>query len=208
MFRSTFVQMGIATAIATISVSAPAYANEDGGDDAMFSGFSEDDAMFSGAIVSDTELSDQRGGFAFAGMDIKLGADIRTFLENELVLHTIITIDENGYNRAQTVSGALTLADVDTIRNNVLSNGSITMNVGNSQVFLANEGRTAIIHGSEGALQNILINTASNIIASQEVTATLDLGGYDGFAATITADQLGRSMGDDITRSITGAFGG
>ena len=208
MFRSTFVQMGIATAIATISVSAPAYANEDGGDDAMFSGFSEDDAMFSGAIVSDTELSDQRGGFAFAGMDIKLGADIRTFLENELVLHTIITIDENGYNRAQTVSGALTLADVDTIRNNVLSNGSITMNVGNSQVFLANEGRTAIIHGSEGALQNILINTASNIIASQEVTATLDLGGYDGFAATITADQLGRSMGDDITRAITGAFGG
>ena len=208
MFRSTFVQMSIATAIATISVSAPAYANEDGGDDAMFSGFSEDDAMFSGAIVSDTELSDQRGGFAFAGMDIKLGADIRTFLENELVLHTIITIDENGYNRAQTVSGALTLADVDTIRNNVLSNGSITMNVGNSQVFLANEGRTAIIHGSEGALQNILVNTASNIIASQEVTATLDLGGYDGFAATITADQLGRSMGDDITRSITGAFGG
>ena len=208
MFRSTFVQMGIATAIATISVSAPAYANEDGGDDAMFSGFSEDDAMFSGAIVSDTELSDQRGGFAFAGMDIKLGADIRTFLENELVLHTVITIDENGYNRAQTVSGALTLADVDTIRNNVLSNGSITMNVGNSQVFLANEGRTAIIHGSEGALQNILVNTASNIIASQEVTATLDLGGYDGFAATITADQLGRSMGDDITRSITGAFGG
>ncbi len=208
MFRSTFVQMGIATAIATISVSAPAYANEDGGDDAMFSGFSEDDAMFSGAIVSDTELSDQRGGFAFAGMDIKLGADIRTFLENELVLHTVITIDENGYNRAQTVSGALTLADVDTIRNNILSNGSITMNVGNSQVFLANEGRTAIIHGSEGALQNILVNTASNIIASQEVTATLDLGGYDGFAATITADQLGRSMGDDITRAITGAFGG
>ena len=208
MFRSTFVQMGIATAIATISVSAPAYANEDGGDDAMFSGFSEDDAMFSGAIVSDTELSDQRGGFAFAGMDIKLGADIRTFLENELVLHTVITIDGNGYNRVQTVSGALTLADADTIRNNILSNGSITMNVGNSQVFLANEGRTAIIHGSEGALQNILVNTASNIIASQEVTATLDLGGYDGFAATITADQLGRSMGDDITRSITGAFGG
>ena len=208
MFRSTFVQMGIATAIATISVSAPAYANEDGGDDAMFSGFSDDDAMFSGAIVSDTELSDQRGGFAFAGMDIKLGADIRTFLENELVLHTVITIDGNGYNRVQTVSGALTLADADTIRNNILSNGSITMNVGNSQVFLANEGRTAIIHGSEGALQNILINTASNIIASQEVTATLDLGGYDGFAATITADQLGRSMGDDITRAITGAFGG
>jgi hypothetical protein len=90
----------------------------------------------------------------------------------------------------------------------VLSNGAIRMNVGDSQVFLANEGRTAIIHGNEGALQNILINTASNITATQDVTATLDLQGYEGFAATVTADQLGRSLGDDVTRAISGSFGG
>jgi hypothetical protein len=57
-------------------------------------------------------------------------------------------------------------------------------------------------------LQNILINTASNITASQDVTATLDLSGYDSFATTVTSDQLGRSLGDDVTRAISSAFGG
>lgn len=168
----------------------------------------DDAAVFAESSISDDELSEQRGGFQFAGMEIKLGADIRTFLNNELALHTVITMDKNGYNRIQTVGMGLTLADADAIRNNVLSNGAIRLNVGDSQVFLANEGRTAIIHGNEGALQNILINTANNITATQDVTATLDLQGYDGFAATITSDQLSRSLGDDVTRAISGAFGG
>jgi hypothetical protein len=168
-----------------------------------------DEALFSQSAIADDELREQRGGFRFGGMDIKLGADIRTFLNNELVLHTVITMNENGYSRVQTASAGLTLADADMLRNNVLSNGAIRMNVGDNQVFLANEGQTAIIHGNnEGALQNILINTASNITASQDVNATLDLGGYDNFAATITADQLGRSLGDDMARSIMGSIGG
>jgi hypothetical protein len=167
----------------------------------------DDDAVFAERSIGDDELSEQRGGFQFAGMEIRLGADIRTFLNNELALHTVITMDENGYNRVQTVGAGLTLADADAIRNNVLSNGAIRMNVGDSQVFLANEGRTAIIHGNEGALQNIMVNTANNITATQDVTATLDLQGYDGFASTITSDQLSRSLGDDVTRAISGAFG-
>lgn len=167
-----------------------------------------EDAMFSQPTITDAELDQQRGGFAFAGMEIKLGADIRTFLNSELVLHTVITMDDNGYSRVQTVGAGLTLADADALRNSALSNGAIRMNIGDNQVFLANQGQTAIIHGNDqGALQNILVNTASNITASQDVTATLDLSGYDGFAATVTADQLGRSVGDDVTRSISGAFG-
>ncbi len=179
----------------TLGMVDPAFANDD-------------QAVFAGTYVPDTMLKEQRGGFRFAGMDIRLGADIRTFLNNELVLHTVLTIDENGFSRLQTISSALSLADADALRNSVLSNGAIRMNIGDSQVFLANEGRTAIIHGQDGALQNILINTASNITASQDVTATLDLGGYQGFVTTITADQLGRSLGDDVTRSIAGSFGG
>lgn len=167
----------------------------------------EEEALFGQPTIDDEELSEQRGGFQFGGMEIKLGADIRTFLDNDLALHTVITMDENGYNRVQTIGAGLTLADADALRNNVLSNGAIRMNVGNSQVFLANEGQTAIIHGNEGALQNILVNTASNISATQDVTATLELQGYDGFASTVSADQLGRSLGDDVTRAISGAFG-
>jgi hypothetical protein len=167
----------------------------------------EDGALFTQPTIDDAELEQQRGGFQFSGMEIKLGADIRTFLNNELALHTVITMDDNGYSRVQTVGSGLTLADADAIRNNVLSNGAIRMNVGDSQVFLANEGRTALIHGNEGALQNILINTASNVTATQDVTATLDLKGYDGFASTVAVDQLGRSLGDDVARAVSGAFG-
>jgi hypothetical protein len=195
MFKTTMNQKHIVALAAAIAFNPPAHANED-------------DTIFSEATISDSELIDQRGGFQFAGMEIKLGADIRTFLDNALVLHTVITIDELGYSRVQTIADNLTLADADALRNNILSNGAIRMNVGNNQVYLANEGKTAIIHGNEGSLQNILINTASNIAASQDVTATLDLAGYDGFVATITADQLGRSLGDDVARAITGTFGG
>jgi hypothetical protein len=168
----------------------------------------EGDALFSLPLVDDDELAEQRGGFAFGGMEIRLGADISTFLNNELALHTVITMDDNGYHRVQTVAAGLTLADADALRNSALSNGAIRMNVGDNQVYLANQGQTAIIHGNEGALQNILINTASNITASQDVTATLDLSGYDSFATTVTSDQLGRSLGDDVTRAISSAFGG
>jgi hypothetical protein len=198
MYRPTTMIKGLAAALAAITTTVPAHAEEE----------DDDGALFSSPSVSDDELDEQRGGFAFAGMEIKLGADIRTFLNSELALHTVITMDELGYNRVQTVSAGLTLADADALRNSALSNGAIRMNVGDNQVYLANQGQTAIIHGNEGALQNILINTASNITASQDVTATLDLSGYDGFAATITADQLGRSLGDDVTRAISGAFGG
>jgi hypothetical protein len=197
MFRLSLKRAVFASLAILPFSTAHAEAATDGGDE----------ALFSQPALGDEVLEEQRGGFAFGGMEIKLGADIRTFLDNELALHTVITMDENGYNRVQTVAAGLTLADADALRNSALSNGAIRMNVGDNQVFLANQGQTAIIHGNEGALQNILINTASNVTASQDVTATLDLSGYDGFASSVTADQLGRSLGEDVTRAISGAFG-
>lgn len=168
-----------------------------------------DDAMFADAteVVADAELSEQRGGFRLAGMDIRLGADIKTFLNGELALHTTVQWTENAAVTTQTMSAALTLADAEMLRNNVLATGAITMNVGNDRVYLANSGQTALIHRSDGALQNVLINTASNFSATQEVSATLDLGQYQQFADTITADLLSRSFGGEIGRAITGSLG-
>jgi hypothetical protein len=165
------------------------------------------DLPIDAAMLSDKELGEQRGGFTFQGMEIKLGADIRTFLNGELALHTVISMDGNGLQQTQTVSGGLTLADADALRNNVLSNGAITMNVGDNQVYLANGGQTAIYHATDGSLQNVLVNTASNISASQEVTATLEVGGYQMFADTLAADRLSGAIGEDITRAMTGSFG-
>jgi hypothetical protein len=51
------------------------------------------DLPIDAAMLSDKELGEQRGGFTFQGMEIKLGADIRTFLNGELALHTVISMD-------------------------------------------------------------------------------------------------------------------
>jgi hypothetical protein len=186
----------LATAI-FFAGTAPALAEDD----------LQSDLPMDAAVVDDAELDAQRGGFTFQGMEIKLGADIRTFLNGELALHTVISMDGNGLQQTQTVSGGLTLADADALRNNVLSNGAITMNVGDNQVYLANGGQTAIYHATDGSLQNVLVNTASNISASQEVTATLEVGGYQMFADTLAADRLSGAIGEDITRAMTGSFG-
>jgi hypothetical protein len=192
MFRTSLCA-GMAFVGASLGFAAPALA--------------EEDLPSAAPIVSDEELEEQRGGFRFQGMDIRLGADIRTYLNGELALQTMITIDDDGFRQTQTISGALTQADADTLRNNVLSNGAITMNIGDQRVFLANEGQTALYHSTDGALQNVLINTASGVSASQEVTATLDVGGYTMFAEAIAADQLSTTISDDITRSVTGSLG-
>jgi hypothetical protein len=203
MLKLTFASAVIAIG----SISSPAFADDESAD--FFDGLIEDGQSQTDQprLVSDAELEQQRGGFRFSGLDIKLGADIRTFLNGELALHTTIEWSETAHTQTQIVSGSLTLADADALRNNVLANGAITMNVGGDKVYLANEGQTALVHRGDGALQNVLINTASNITASQEVVGTLDLGGYHHFAEAISADQLGQNLGEDISRSVTGVFG-
>jgi hypothetical protein len=168
---------------------------------------SDVDPLDGAQVIDDLELDAQRGGFRFEGLEISLGADIKTFLNGELALHTTISWTDTAVTETQIVSTALTLADADMLRNNVLANGAITMNIGSEKVYLANEGQTALIHRGDGHLQNVLINTASNVVASQEVTATLDIGGYSSFVSTIATGQLSRNLGEDISRAVSGAFG-
>ncbi len=167
----------------------------------------DDDPLAAAVPLDDATLAEQRGGFRFEGMDIRLGADIKTFLNGELALQTRITIADGEYRQTQIASAALTLADADALRNSVLANGSMTMNIGDQRVYLANEGQTALIQGTDGALQNILVNTASNIDLNQEVNATLEIGGYQMFVSALATDQLRGALGEDIARAINGSFG-
>ena len=56
-------------------------------------------------------------------------------------------------------------------------------------------------------MQNILVNTASNIDLNQEVNATLEIGGYQMFVSALATDQLRGALGEDIARAINGSFG-
>jgi hypothetical protein len=82
----------------------------------------------------------------------------------------------------------------------MLTSGRISMNVGAAQVYLANDGQTALVQRTDGGIQNILVNTANNVDIRQQVDATLDLSGYAGFAQ--------RNLGEQIAGSIGAAVGG
>lgn len=156
--------------------------------------------------VADEELADQRGGFSWGGMEINLGADLRTYLDGELALQTLVSWDASGSTTSQFVSGALTPADAAQLRAGMLSTGAITMRVGDADIFLANDGQTALLHRVDGPVQNILLNTASNTALRQEIDVQLGLAGYEGFRSDVIDARIIGQLHSMIADTTIGAL--
>ena len=152
--------------------------------------------------LSDAELAGLRGGFTWQGVQVGLGAEIRTYLDGNLVLQTNVSWTAAGAQTQQSVSGALTAADAAQLQAGILTSGAISMQIGNSSVFLANQGQTAFVHRTDGAIQNIIVNTASNVTALQEVDAVLNLGNFTQFQSGLLATHLGRTLGDIVGQAM------
>jgi len=135
--------------------------------------------------LDESLLAEQRGGFTMNGMTVSLGAEFRTFLEGELVLRTTVSWRPEGMTREEWASAAISQATAEQLRDGVLSGNGITMRVGDQSVYLANDDRTALVHRTDGGLQNMVINTASNTNIRQEADITLDVAGYSAFGTSI-----------------------
>lgn len=159
-------------------------------------------------LVSEDELDELRGGFAWSGLDINFGADIRTYVDGNLVLQTVLNWTDNGAETMQIAADGLTPAAASQLQNGILSNGNIRMKVSESPVYLLNDGRTAISHQTGSGVQNMLINTAIGLNSVQEVNATIDLGGYQDFSSTLMRDRLGNALDDVAGQAAIGALGG
>ena len=157
--------------------------------------------------LADSELAGQRGGFRWEGVEIGLGAEIRTYLNGELALQTNISWTPAGAQTSQWASAVLTPAAAAQLQAGILTSGGITMRVGDETVFLANEGQTAILHRTDGAVQNVLINRASNITGRQEVDAVLDLGNFSQFQDRLTDLRIGQAVGDAVGQATIGSLG-
>jgi hypothetical protein len=157
--------------------------------------------------VSDKELARYRGGFVWKGVQVSLGAEIRTFLNGQLVLQTNVTWTPNGAQTSQFVSGALTPVDAAQLQAGILSTGGISMKVGDQSVFLANGGQTVFAQATDGRIQNILINRADNITAKQEIDATLGLQNFGQFQQQNLQSHIGTSAGDMVGQAISGFLG-
>lgn len=152
------------------------------------------------------ELDELRGGFVVSGMTVHFGADIRTYVDGELLLQTVLNWGPNGAETVQSAAAGLTPVDVASLENGVLSNGNIRMQVGDTPVYLINDGQTAIVHETTNGVQNMLVNTAVGLEAVQEVDASLTLSGYESFNADLLMDRLGSSLNDLAGQAGIGAL--
>ena len=155
--------------------------------------------------VSDELLDQQRGGFVVHGMNINLGADIRTYINGELMLRTTVNWTNAGVLKEQFAAPGISPANAISLNASALANGKISMDVGGTPVFAANDGQTMLIHRVENGLQNILINTASNLDIVQQVDASLELGGYEAFHDSIMSNRLSDSISSAIGSMTIGA---
>jgi hypothetical protein len=185
---------GLCTALAVavaIGVSSPAAAQ---------------DELPTNAMLSDEELASARAGFTLAGLEISLGADMRTYVDGELALHTIVSWVGNQHTTERWVSDALTPADADAL-GGVLANGHIFMRLNDQPVFLANDGQTALLQRSDGGFQNLVFNTANGVDLVQEADISIGLANFQAFQAAIAPSIFMSGLNDEIAWTSAGATG-
>lgn len=151
--------------------------------------------------LDESLLAEQRGGFTMDGMTVSLGAEFRTFLEGELVLRTTVSWQPDGMKREEWASAAISQATAEQLRDGILSGNGITMRVGDQSVYLANDNRTALVHRTDGGLQNMVVNTASNANIRQEADVALDIAGYSAFGTAIGNAMRLAGMNDAIDQA-------
>ena len=165
-----------------------------------------EDSLDRVAAVSDEILAEQRGGFNWGGMQISFGADIRSYVDEQLALRTIVSWTADGATVDRFVSPSLTAADAAHIQAGILTSGGIEMRVGDETIFLANDGQTALIHSTD-SIQNVLVNTASGVKLAQQVDATLNLTDYSGFSNALAMTHIASTIGDAVGAGTLGALG-
>lgn len=158
-------------------------------------------------LVSDAEMDTMRGGFVVSGLDVNFGADIRTYVNGDLVLQTVLNWGDEGAQTVQTAAPGLSAVDASALQNGVFSNGNIRMKVGDTPVYLLNSGQTALVHETENGVRNMLINTANGFNSVQEVDATLNLSGYADFNANMMMDRLNSALDAVTGQAAIGALG-
>jgi hypothetical protein len=177
-----------AFAFATLAFCAPAYAAD----------------LWDGAeVVDDASLDDMRGGFSVGGVEIGFGAVITTYSDGQMALATQLTWTQAGIIVAETFGNlGQTLESLTPEEQAALG---LEAFAGAGGVVINDEsGVTALVHNvTEGALQNVILNTASGRNLAQQVDVTITLPGFEAVQGMLSAELFGLRLDEDASHMLS-----
>jgi hypothetical protein len=151
-------------------------------------------------VMAEAEMNELRGGFEVPGtnVNINFGAVVTTYVNGSPALTTNVTWTDAGAIVDQT------MANVGRSLDQLSPEGRTALGLdgldGAGGLVIEDEaGLTALVHNvTDGALQNIIINSATGRDLRQDVELTLELPGFDVIQDALTTERFGIRLGDDM----------
>jgi hypothetical protein len=157
------------------------------------------------ALIADDEMADLRGGIAITpDLIVNFGAQVTTYVNGTPALVTTVTWTDMGQFVEETVGDIGESLDALTPEQRA-SLGIDGLENPNGVVIDDADGVTALVHNvTDGALQNIIINTAAGRDLRQEVDITLELPGFEAVQQALTAERIGIGIDADLRSAMIG----
>ena len=183
------LRASLLAACAFAALAVPAFAEDGWGDDVH--------------VMQDDEMGNLRGGFAVDGVNIDFGAIVTTYIDGTPVLTTNLTWTDAGAVVDQTIGQiGQNISDLSEAQRQAL--GIDGLDGANGVVISDASGVTALVQNvTNGALQNIVINTATGREISQSTDITLTLPGFEVIQDALDAERVGIHLTDDMATMMT-----
>jgi hypothetical protein len=153
------------------------------------------------AVISADELAELRGGFEISGLQIDIGAYIRTFIDGMQVLESIVNLTGSDVTAAgdPSVSTVLNIIELPGLQIVDTSAGGLAglrdqipdqvdlgaLNDANGVILNDSKGFTAALHQIDRSqIVSALVNTANGRHLRQEVDVTVDIANFKQFQRT------------------------
>ncbi|HYD87543.1 MAG TPA: hypothetical protein VEA80_08725 [Vitreimonas sp.] len=179
------LRIALLSAVAFVALAAPAFAGESGWGDGV-------------EVMAEEEMAAERGGISIGGVDINFGAVVTTLVNGVPALTTTLTWTDAGTFIEETVGDIgesindMTPEELDALGLGELENAG-------GVVIEDENGVTALVHNvTEGALQNIIINSATGRDLAQEIDVTLELPGFELMQDQLIVEHFGFRISDDL----------
>ena len=158
-------------------------------------------------VMLDGEMDDLRGGFEINGIQIGFGAVVTSYMNGAPVLTTQLTWTDAGAVVEQTMANVgQRLEDMTPEARAAL--GVDGLDQASGIVITDEAGVTALVHNiTDGALQNIIINSATGRDLKQDIDVTLTLPGFDAIQDSLVVERFGLRLADDLQSVAIGAAG-